>query len=65
MVVGLDFCQTDYKFIEHNISKRAVRYYTAKHDGVFHPKVYLFYDDMRSLESDCRKCQFDLQWFFS
>lgn len=46
MIVGLDFCQTDYKFIEHNISRRAVRYYTAKHDGVFHPKVYLFYDDM-------------------
>jgi len=45
MIVGLDFCQTDYKFIVDHLSKRAIRYFTAEHDGVFHPKMYLFYDD--------------------
>lgn len=45
MIVGLDFGQTDDKFIEHYLSKRAVRYFTAKHYGVFHPKMYLFYND--------------------
>ena len=45
MIVGLDFCQTDYKFIVNHLSKRAIRYFTAEHDGVFHPKMYLFYDD--------------------
>lgn len=45
MVVGLDLCQTDCKFIEYFLSKRSIRYFTAKHEGVFHPKMYLFYDD--------------------
>ena len=45
MIVGLDLRQTDYRFIEQNLTRKAVRYYTAKHDGVFHPKMYLFYDD--------------------
>lgn len=45
MIVGLDFCQTDYKFIVDHLSNSAIRYFTDEHKGVFHPKMYLFYDD--------------------
>lgn len=48
MVVGLDLCLTDCLFIENHLSIRAVRYFTAKHEGIFHPKIYLFYNDEKN-----------------
>lgn len=44
LVVGLHFYQTSPEFIERYLHESKVRY-IKKADGVFHPKVYLFYND--------------------
>ena len=43
ILVGLHFYQTDPTFIECFKDNRQVRYY-KKSDGIFHSKVYLFYN---------------------
>ena len=43
ILVGLHFYQTDPSFVECFKDNRQVRYY-KKSDGIFHSKVYLFYN---------------------
>ena len=43
LIVGLHFCQTDPLFIEHYMNHPAVRF-IKQTAGVFHPKVYFFYN---------------------
>ncbi|MFA7501054.1 MAG: phospholipase D family protein [Sulfurimonas sp.] len=44
--VGLHFYQTDSKFIEKFLDDERLQFYTKnKDEGVFHPKIYLFWNN--------------------
>ena len=45
LIVGLHFYQTDPIFIQHYMNDDAVRF-MKQTEGVFHPKVYLFYNSL-------------------
>lgn len=47
MVVGLHFYQTSPAFVKQYISNDNVRFIVDDTSGVFHPKVYLFYNDSK------------------
>ena len=47
MVVGLHFYQTSPTFIKQYLSNEKVRYMVDDTSGVFHPKVYLFFNDSK------------------
>lgn len=48
-VVGLHFYQTHPEFIKEFISDKRV-HFIEKTSGIFHPKIYLFYDDEKVWE---------------
>jgi len=43
LIVGLHFCQTDPLFIKHYMDHPTVRF-IKQTEGVFHPKMYFFYN---------------------
>ena len=45
LVVGLHFYQTHPNFIKHFMSNQSVKF-IKQTDGVFHPKLYLFYNNI-------------------
>lgn len=45
MVVGLHFYQTSPEFIKQYMKNPQVRFFVDETSDVFHPKVYLFYND--------------------
>ena len=47
MVVGLHFYQTSPAFIKQYLGNEKVRFMLDDTSGVFHPKVYLFYNDCK------------------
>lgn len=47
MVVGLHFYQTSPEFIKQYKDNPNVRFFKNDTSGVFHPKVYLFYNDSK------------------
>lgn len=62
MVVGLHFYQTDPDFIEHHMSYDSIRF-IMKTDGIFHSKVYLFYDDENEWSAIVGSSNFTFQGF--
>ena len=49
MVVGVHFYQTNPDFIDRFRTNKRVRFITQP-DGIFHPKIYLFFDDKDTWE---------------
>lgn len=62
LIVGLHFFQTDPLFIEHYMNNPAVRF-IKQTEGVFHPKVYFFYNSPNDWTAIIGSANFTLSAF--
>ena len=62
LIVGLHFFQTDPLFIEHYMNNPTVRF-IKQTEGVFHPKVYFFYNSPNDWTAIVGSANFTLSAF--